>query len=57
VLDVGCGTRAITRGVAEAVAPNGITLGVDVNADMIAEAHAMHAGVPCLQFRVADVHA
>jgi ubiquinone/menaquinone biosynthesis C-methylase UbiE len=30
VLDVGCGAGAITRGIAEAVAPGGHALGLDV---------------------------
>ena len=33
VLDVGCGPATITRGLAEAVAPDGLTLGVDVRPD------------------------
>ncbi len=38
VLDVGCGTGAITRGIAEAVGPSGRAVGVDVNANLIARA-------------------
>src|SRR6202008_4251909 len=38
VLDVGCGTGAITRGVAEAVGRLGRVVGVDVNASMIEKA-------------------
>ena len=57
VLDVGCGTGAITRGIAEAVGPHGRAVGVDVNAGMIEKARAAHRGVPALSFAVADVHA
>jgi ubiquinone/menaquinone biosynthesis C-methylase UbiE len=57
VLDVGCGTGAITRGIAEAVGPQGRVVGVDVNASMIDKARAAHSGVPGLSFDVADVHA
>ncbi|MFC3800357.1 class I SAM-dependent methyltransferase [Cohnella sp. GCM10012308] len=56
VLDVGCGTGAITRGIAEAVGPQGIAVGVDSNAALIAEARARHAGTPGLTFDVADVY-
>ena len=56
VLDVGCGTGAITRGIAETVGPEGRVVGVDVNASMIDKARAAHGGVPGLSFEVADVH-
>ena len=42
VLDVGCGTGAITRGIAEAVGRQGRVVGVDVNGAMIARARAAH---------------
>ncbi|HKV45152.1 MAG TPA: methyltransferase domain-containing protein [bacterium] len=54
VLDVGCGTGAITRGIAEAVAPGGRVVGVDLNAGFIAGARRSHAGIPGLTFAVAD---
>src|SRR3989449_11530815 len=54
VLDVGCGTGAITRGIAEAVGRHGRAVGVDVNASMIEKARAAHRGVPSLSFEVAD---
>jgi SAM-dependent methyltransferase len=57
VLDVGCGTGAITRGIAETVGPRGRVVGVDVNAPMIDKARAAHGDVPGLSFAVADVHA
>lgn len=56
VLDVGCGTGAITRGIAEAVAPGGRTVGLDVDQVLIARARESHRAVPGLLFAVADVY-
>jgi SAM-dependent methyltransferase len=55
VLDVGCGTGAITRGIARAVAPGGAVLGTDVNAGLIARATAASAGQGNVRFEVADI--
>jgi SAM-dependent methyltransferase len=56
VLDVGCGTGAITRGIAEAVGPHGRVLGIDTNARLIEEARSLHGEVAALRFDVCDVH-
>lgn len=56
VLDVGCGTGAITRGIAEAVAPHGRVVGIDANPRLIEEARLAHKGVPHLSFEVCDVY-
>jgi ubiquinone/menaquinone biosynthesis C-methylase UbiE len=56
ILDVGCGTGAITRGVADAVQPGGRVVGLDSHAGLIAEARERHAGVPGLSFEVGDVY-
>lgn len=56
VLDVGCGTGAITRGIAEAVGPHGRVLGIDINARLIEEARRLHGDVAALTFDVHDVH-
>jgi SAM-dependent methyltransferase len=57
VLDVGCGTGAITRGIAEAVARDGRVVGVDVNAAMIDRARVVHGDVPGLSFEVGSIDA
>ena len=56
VLDVGCGTGAITRGMAELATPTGAVLGIDASPALVAEAQAKHAGVAGLRFAVADVY-
>ena len=56
VLDVGCGTGAITRGIADAVGPSGRVVGVDVTPGFIEEARRRHAGVAHLTFALADIH-
>jgi ubiquinone/menaquinone biosynthesis C-methylase UbiE len=57
VLDVGCGTGAITEGIAQAVAPAGEVVGIDVNAELIAHARTRAARHPNLSFEVADIAA
>ncbi|GIO14002.1 hypothetical protein J19TS2_35570 [Cohnella xylanilytica] len=56
VLDVGCGTGAITRGIAEAVGPQGSAVGFDNDPALIARARSAHGGVPGLAFEVGDVY-
>ena len=56
VLDVGCGTGAMTRGMAEAVAPDGLAVGVDVHAGLLAQAYHTHGSVPGLAFTRGDVY-
>jgi SAM-dependent methyltransferase len=55
VLDVGCGTGAITRGIAAAVSPGGSVRGIDVNSGLIARAEAASAGLGNVRFEVADI--
>lgn len=55
VLDVGCGTGAITAGVAQAVGRQGRVVGVDADASLIAEAHRSHRR-DGLTFEVRDAY-
>jgi SAM-dependent methyltransferase len=55
VLDVGCGSGAITRGIAEVVGPAGSVVGVDVSEALLAQAAAGHSDHTNLSFEVADV--
>ncbi|MFD1144867.1 class I SAM-dependent methyltransferase [Larkinella insperata] len=55
VLDVGCGSGAITRGIAERVGPQGRVLGIDPGETLIADAQRHTAEVPQLAFQQADL--
>jgi SAM-dependent methyltransferase len=55
VLDVGCGTGAITKGIAEAVGPRGAVVGVDRDRVLIERARAHCASLPNLRFEEGDV--
>ncbi|QJW89985.1 class I SAM-dependent methyltransferase [Spirosoma taeanense] len=57
VLDVGCGTGAITRSMARLVGPTGHVLGIDPNADLIAQARQQATDLPGLAFQQADIYA
>lgn len=54
VLDVGCGTCAITVGVAKAVGPHGHVVGVDRDESLLNLARTEHALLPNLQFACGD---
>src|SRR5215207_1399549 len=43
VLDVGCGTGSLTRAMAQAVAPDGTTVGMDPSSEAITEARRLTA--------------
>ena len=55
VLDVGCGTGAITEGIARAVEPGGEVLGIDVSAELLARAREREGRQANLSFELADV--
>jgi malonyl-CoA O-methyltransferase len=54
-LDVGCGTGLVTRHVADAIAPTGTVVGVDISEGMLAEARRKPAAA-AVCFVVHDLH-
>ncbi len=54
VIDVGCGCGSSSLALADAVAPGGRVLGIDVSQPMLAVARAAAAGHPVLSFAEAD---
>ena len=54
VLDVGCGTGAITAGIAQAVGPHGHVVGIDRDEVLLNLARTEHAMLPNLQFECGD---
>ena len=56
VLDVGCGTGAMTRGMAEAVAPDGLAVGLDIHLGLLAQARRAHGNIPGLEFVLGDAY-
>lgn len=56
VLDVGCGTGAITSGIAEIVGPNGRVIGIDNNPALIEKARQNYKNIPGLTFEIADIY-
>ena len=55
VLDVGCGTGAITEGMAHRVGPSGRVVGIDHDAQHIDWASTRGPAMPWLQFQVGDI--
>jgi len=56
VLDVGCGSGSITRGIAERIGTDGLAVGIDNNPRLIEEARQSHGHLSWLSFEVADIH-
>jgi len=56
VLDIGCGTGAITRGVAEITGPEGSVVGIDNNPEWIAKARAETQGISGISFEVGNIY-
>ncbi|HXE62739.1 MAG TPA: methyltransferase domain-containing protein [Bryobacteraceae bacterium] len=54
VLDIGCGSGAITVGIAKAVGPRGSVVGVDRDEGLLEMARAENAGIPNLRFQSGD---
>jgi SAM-dependent methyltransferase len=55
VLDVGCGTGAITSGIARVVGQTGLALGIDRDPGLLRLAREQHADVAGLRFEECDV--
>ena len=55
VLDVGCGTGAISADAAKAVGPHGHVVGIDREEVLLELARTEHALVPSLRFEYGDV--
>ncbi|MBO9728457.1 MAG: methyltransferase domain-containing protein [Chitinophaga sp.] len=55
VLDVGCGTGAISAGIAAAVGTAGTVIGIDSSTHLIAKGQQDHAAVPQLTLLTADL--
>ncbi len=55
VLDAGCGTGAITRGVAEAVGSTGFVVGLDSNSSFLSKARSTSSTFRQLSFVAGDV--
>lgn len=55
VLDVGCGTGAITHGIAKMVGSTGRVVGIDSNPALIEKASHTHQAIPGLSFLTADI--
>lgn len=53
VLDVGCGSGAITQGIAAKAAK---VLGIDTSENLVALANENYGDIPNLAFQVADIH-
>lgn len=56
VLDIGCGTGAISSGIAEAVGPDGRVVGIDNNPELIEKARHNYNQIPGLTFETGDIY-
>ena len=54
VLDVGCGTGAITAGIAKAVGPHGYVIGVDRDEALLERGRTQYASLSNLRFEIGD---
>jgi len=55
VLDVGCGSGAITAGICNYVGNQGLVIGIDRSEELIGLARKKYSGIPNLQFICGDV--
>ena len=55
VMDVGCGSGAITKGIAEKVGENGRVVGIDASPELISSAKEKYCPVLNLSFHLVDI--
>jgi ubiquinone/menaquinone biosynthesis C-methylase UbiE len=56
VLDVGCGSGAITNDIARRIAPGGHATGIDISEDLIAVAKKRYMEIKNISFHVGDIY-
>ncbi|WP_226671091.1 methyltransferase domain-containing protein [Metabacillus litoralis] len=56
ILDVGCGTGAMTYGIAKVVGTEGMVVGIDNNPVLIDKAREKYKDIPGLSFKEGDVY-
>ena len=56
VLDVGCGSGSITRGIVDQVGPEGFVTGIDVSDQLISQAQTNFSTIKNLGFEVANIN-
>lgn len=56
VLDVGCGSGSMTKGIVEHVGNDGLVIGIDVSDQLISQAQQNFQGIKNLRFQVADIN-
>jgi len=56
VLDVGCGSGPITKGISDLVGPSGLAKGIDLSEQLIQSARQTFSAIHNLSFEVADIN-
>lgn len=56
ILDIGCGTGAITKGIADITGVQGKVIGIDSNPALIKQAMQNYKHIPGLHFQVGDIY-
>src|SRR5882672_9130957 len=56
VLDVGCGSGAITHDIATRIAPQGLATGIDISENLIVLAKKRYADIKNISFHTGDIY-
>jgi ubiquinone/menaquinone biosynthesis C-methylase UbiE len=56
VLDVGCGSGAITKDIATIIGPDGVATGIDISEELIGIAKEKYASIKNISFRTGDIY-